>query len=104
MTTKPEDILITIRSKARIYCVFNTLMLIASPMVFRGWERKWISLKNAYRHVLIMVMIFIDIEVDDGLLSPSLKSHVNIMAIKDAHIRVYKIIARIVRLFVFIML
>ena len=64
MTTKPEDILITVLSMARMYCMFKRLMLIASPIVFRGWERKWIALKNAYRDVFIMVLIFIDDDVE----------------------------------------
>lgn len=60
MITNPDDILNTIRSIALIYCEFNVVKFIAKPREFLGSEIKLISLKKAYKHALIMVMIFID--------------------------------------------
>ena len=65
------------------------MKLKAKPSEFLGCERKLISLKNAYIHVLIIVMIFIDYY--------DTKSHVNIIATKAAHMNSYKMIERIVR-------
>ena len=71
------------------------MIFIAKPIEFLGCEIKLISLKKAYIHVLIIVMIFID-DIDDDYYYDT-KSHVNMIATKAAHMNSYKMIERIVR-------
>lgn len=71
-----------------MYCELNIDALIANPREFLGFEIKLISLKNAQIDVLIMVIIFIDQDVDDC----EVKSHVSIIATKAAHISIQRII------------
>ena len=72
------------------------MIFIAKPIEFLGCEIKLISLKNAYIHVLIMVIIFID-DIDDVDYYYDTKSHVNMIATRAAHMNNYKMIERIVR-------
>lgn len=71
------------------------MIFIAKPIEFLGCEIKLIILKNAYIHVLIIVMIFID-DIDDDYYYDT-KSHVNMIATRAAHMNNYKMIERIVR-------